>query len=62
MGRIKPCKYCGKTPKIFSYGIRKDNEYWIRCENDVCMKRPFTSSYDTESEVIEIWNRRMEGE
>jgi len=60
MERIKPCKYCGKMPKFFSLGVRKDNEYWIRCENSDCPERPFTSSYDTATEVIEIWNRRME--
>ena len=55
--KIKSCKYCGKKPEIHSFGIRIDNEYWIQCENSACPERPFTASFDTQTKVIEIWNR-----
>ena len=59
MADLKPCKYCGEKPKVFSLGVRIDNEYWIRCENKTCQEKPFTASYDTEHEAIEAWNHRV---
>ena len=59
MAELKPCPFCGETPKdetyIDSFGRVK---YGIECRNDSCEIQPLTAWFAEKKEAIEAWNRR----
>ena len=54
---IKPCPFCGKTPKIT---VNLSDMYCIECSNDACYVKPSTRPITlTKEELIEKWNLRI---
>ena len=53
----KPCPFCGGPAEV--HQLRK-GEWYVTCQSDSCPVNPETNTFDTETDAIEAWNRRME--
>ena len=52
---LRPCPFCGKTPKIHRSVFSE--QYRIRCENGCGAE---TAPFGTKDKAIEKWNRRVD--
>ena len=57
MIELKSCPFCGELPKLYRNDV---HEYRVECLNMRCACLPRTWFFDTEEEVIEAWNRRVD--
>lgn len=55
MDELKPCPFCGKTPKIKSAIL---GGYYVMCFNKYCETMVTTASMPTRELAIKAWNRR----
>ena len=59
MAELKPCPFCGHTPKIERFENRFNRIYFaIECHSTDCDIIPQTAWYADKQEAIEAWNRR----
>lgn len=59
---LKPCPFCGGQPEIVT-PEETDGQYWfIACTNDNCWGIAVSDFCETESEAIDKWNHRENGE
>lgn len=56
--RIKPCPFCGITPKIETITLSKNQEVFsLKCSNSFC---PTNNNWGIDKQkLINIWNDRM---
>ena len=58
---LKPCPWCGETPKVLRLNFTDSIEYGVACLNMSCSIKPCSGCFDTtEEEAIEHWNTRYE--
>jgi len=56
---LKPCPFCGQSAHLVTVEQPDGSEtYSVDCDNDGCVVSPYTPLYDTETEAVEVWNRR----
>lgn len=52
MHELKPCPFCGKTPRLFEL----DREWFIACNGPYCIEQKH--AYRSKQMAINMWNRR----
>lgn len=58
MTELKPCPFCGGEA-LTTYNTKFG--FQVFCSNEKCfMNTIIMTSFDTEEQVIEAWNRRVE--
>lgn len=57
---LKPCPWCGKTPKVLRVDFTDPIEYGVACLNMSCPIRPSAGCFDTEEEAAQAWNSMQE--
>ena len=57
---LKPCPWCGGTPKVLRVDFTDPIEYGVACLNMSCPIRPSAGCFDTEEEAAEAWNSMQE--
>lgn len=58
-GRIRPCPFCGETPKVKEVKILNKKTFELKCRNIYCPSNITWAK--SENEIISIWNRRVNG-
>lgn len=58
MARLEPCPFCGGEGQLYVYPNHITTEYNVQCLGCGASSRYSNSEID----VIEAWNRRMENE
>ncbi len=56
---LKPCPFCGGTPRVFSHNNEWIGRTWhIECLDDNCGCG--TCHHDSKAIAVTVWNRRIE--
>lgn len=56
---LKPCPFCGRKAHLVTMELLDGSEmYSVDCDNDGCAVSPYTPLCNTETEAVEVWNRR----
>lgn len=61
MAEIKPCPFCGKTPKVHTLENISRGRLWIG-KIVVCLCRNKSGGFITAKQAIDFWNRRSYAE
>lgn len=70
MTELKPCPFCGKTPKVLPSNPKLDGDAWgaVQCVNKKCPAMPRVEDRckterkhgDYKAVAIKRWNKRLE--
>ena len=57
---IEACPFCGVRPDVVESSLfgRWLIEYSVDCNNELCLVRPYTITYESLDSVIKAWNTR----
>jgi len=55
--KLLPCPFCGRVGE--GYQCHESDMHFVECTNKKCPVQPHTDWFETESEAIAAWNRRV---
>ena len=62
MSELKPCPFCGLSPKMRESDIGNITAWVVYCPHTICKVKPQTAYIRKRTDAIEAWNRRVDNE
>lgn len=56
MSELKPCPFCGRTPRVTYEPLPYGHCWSVDCVNEGCTKKPGTWYYYVRSDAVRAWN------
>lgn len=59
MSKLRTCPFCDGEVQVVNVSY-KHEQWFVTCDNDRCLAKPFTTEFDSPQKAINAWNTRSE--